>query len=68
MTDGMVDDKDTQYRFMRKGEETKVCSLVEKVFNEFVAPDYEEEGINEFFKFGNPFALAERTSGSDQIR
>ncbi len=55
-----------RYRFMEKGEEAKVCSLIEKVFNEFVAPDYEEEGINEFFKFANPLALAGRT-GSDQI-
>ncbi len=51
---------------MEKGEEAKVCSLVETVFNEFVAPDYEAEGINEFFKFANSLALAER-AGSDQI-
>ena len=36
-----------RYRFMREGEET-ACSLIEKVFNEFVAPDYDEEGIEEF--------------------
>jgi GNAT superfamily N-acetyltransferase len=63
----MVDDMGIRYRFMQKGEEAKVCSLVEKVFNEFVAPDYEEEGINEFFKFSNPFALAKRSRDSDQI-
>jgi GNAT superfamily N-acetyltransferase len=57
---------DIQYRFMQKGEEAKVCSLVEKVFNEFVAPDYEEEGINEFLKFANPLALADR-GGSEQV-
>ncbi|MFY9398413.1 MAG: GNAT family N-acetyltransferase [Desulfomonilia bacterium] len=45
---------------MREGEETKACSLVEKVFNEFVAPDYDEEGIEEFFKFAHPLALARR--------
>jgi GNAT superfamily N-acetyltransferase len=54
------------YRFMEKGEEAKVCSLIEKVFNEFVAPDYGTEGINEFFKFANPLALAGRT-GSGQV-
>jgi GNAT superfamily N-acetyltransferase len=54
--------EDIHYRSMQKGEEAKVCSLVENVFNEFVAPDYEIEGNNEFFKFANPLALAERTS------
>ena len=57
---------DVQYRLMRKGEEEKICSLVKKVFHEFVAPDYGEEGINEFFKFANPRALAER-SGPEQV-
>ena len=51
---------------MKKGEEQKVCSLVEKVFNEFVAPDYGREGIEEFFKFANPVALAGR-EGSGQV-
>lgn len=51
---------------MNKGEEAKICSLIEKVFNEFVAPDYEEEGIHEFYKFANPIALAER-AGSEQV-
>lgn len=50
------------YRVMRPGEEVKVCSLIEKVFNEFVAPEYGPEGINEFFKFANPLAMAERSS------
>lgn len=59
-------DADIVYRFMKKGEETKVCSLVEKVFNEFVAPDYGEDGINEFYKFANPNALADR-AGSEQV-
>jgi GNAT superfamily N-acetyltransferase len=57
---------DISYRFMNKGEEAKVCSLMEKVFNEFVAPDYGVEGINEFFKFANPLALADR-GGSEQV-
>lgn len=59
-------DTDIRYRFMKKGEEEKVCSLVEKVFNEFVVPDYGAEGITEFFKFANPLALAERAC-SEQV-
>lgn len=51
---------------MERGEEAKVCSLVEKVFHEFVAPDYEAHGIEAFFKFASPLALAQR-AGPDQV-
>ncbi len=51
-----------KYRTMRPGEEAIVCSLIEKVFNEFVAPEYGAEGTNEFFKFANPQAMAERAN------
>jgi hypothetical protein len=57
---------DIRYRFMRQGEEDNVCSLVEKVFLEFVAPDYDQEGVDEFFKFANPAALAGR-AGTEQV-
>lgn len=50
------------YRAMRSGEEQAVCELVQQVFNEFVAPDYGQEGIEEFFRFANPSAMAERMS------
>jgi hypothetical protein len=59
-------DMDIRCRFMKKGEEEKVCALVEKVFNEFVAPDYDSEGVNEFFKFANPLAMAGRR-GPEQV-
>lgn len=48
------------YQEMRPGEEAAVCELVAHVFNEWVAPDYEQEGIEEFFRFANPSAMAER--------
>ena len=48
------------YRAMKPGEEQAVCNLVSRVFNEFVAPDYEMEGIEEFFRFANPTAMEER--------
>ena len=48
------------YREMVNGEEEVVSALVEGVFNEFVAPDYNEEGIAEFFRFANPDAMRER--------
>jgi GNAT superfamily N-acetyltransferase len=48
------------YRFLRPGEEAAVCELVERVFDEFVAPDFGEEGIAEFLRYAEPRALAER--------
>jgi hypothetical protein len=57
---------ETQYRFMKCGEKSRVCSLVEKVFHEFVAPDYGPEGIQVFFQFANPKSMAERT-GPEQV-
>ena len=36
------------YDFMQPGDEHKVCDLVLRVFDSFVAPGYCEEGINEF--------------------
>ena len=48
------------YRQMNPGEEQAVCDLVNQVFNEFVAPDYGQEGIEEFFRFANPGAMEER--------
>lgn len=50
----------TAYRFMRKGEETRICALVKKVFDEFVAPDYSDEGVGEFYTFANTEAIAAR--------
>ncbi|ODB89640.1 hypothetical protein A3194_10840 [Candidatus Thiodiazotropha endoloripes] len=48
------------YREMAAGEEQVVCDLVTQVFNEYVASDYEQDGIEEFFRFANPEAMKER--------
>ena len=48
------------YREMNTGEEQTVCDLVRQVFNQFVAPDYGQDGIEEFFRFANPDAMKER--------
>jgi GNAT superfamily N-acetyltransferase len=48
------------YQEMKSGEVVSVCELVEQVFQEFVAPDFEQEGIAEFFRFANPSAMATR--------
>jgi GNAT superfamily N-acetyltransferase len=59
-------DAEIRYRSMIQGEEAKVCSLIEKVFNEFVAPDYGPEGVEGFFRFADPRALAGR-AGPGQV-
>ena len=48
------------YRFIKTGEEIEVCSLVNRVFDEFVAPDYGDDGVQEFRKYVNPPALLQR--------
>lgn len=48
------------YREIRAGEENQVCRLVEDCFNQFVAPDYGQEGRDEFFKYLNPKYMAYR--------
>lgn len=48
------------YREMKAGEEQTVCDLVARVFNEYVASDYGQDGIEEFFRFANPESMKER--------
>ncbi|HXZ94972.1 MAG TPA: GNAT family N-acetyltransferase [Dehalococcoidia bacterium] len=45
---------------MHPGEEDAVCRLIEDSFNEFVAPDYSNVGVKEFFKYANPQSLKDR--------
>lgn len=54
------------FRSLQPGEETRVCELVGRVFDEFVAPDFPPEGIEEFLKFIQPDALRERL-GTDSF-
>lgn len=53
------------YRAVQPGEEGKVCAFVRGVFDAFVAPDYDETGVNEFRCFADPRAMSRRrASGS----
>jgi ribosomal protein S18 acetylase RimI-like enzyme len=45
---------------MKPGEEEQVCHLVRQVFNEFVAPLYTQEGVEEFLRYVDPDLLAKR--------
>lgn len=49
------------YRLMVPGEEEAVINIVTEVFNAFVAPQYSEEGVTEFYKYANVTNLAERS-------
>lgn len=50
----------TVYSEMKPGEEKAVCDLVERVFGALVAPGYDAAGAQQFFRYANPIALAER--------
>ncbi|MEK6223312.1 MAG: GNAT family N-acetyltransferase [Thermodesulfobacteriales bacterium] len=47
-------------RKIRAGEEIEVCNLVARSFNEFIAPEFSEEGIEEFYKYSNPREFLKR--------
>lgn len=51
-------------RPLNPGEEVEVVNLVARSFNEFIAPDFPEEGIEEFFGYSNPRALIKRSDGN----
>jgi len=62
-----MDKSSVIYRPALPGEEAAVSNLVARSFNEFIAPDFLEEGIEEFFKYANPRSLAKRSEGTHFI-
>jgi GNAT superfamily N-acetyltransferase len=56
------------YRLMQSGEEARVIDLVSRAFFQYVAPLYSDEGVSEFMKYAEPFALAERTKGNHFVQ
>lgn len=53
-------DRPIVYREMERGEEAHVFAFVSGVFNEFVAPEYSQEGVEEFMKYIQPHELTSR--------
>jgi len=51
-------------RQMKPGEEERVCRLVHQVFNDFVAPLFEQEGVEEFFRYADPNLMAKRAQSN----
>src|SRR3990170_6755724 len=52
------------YRPLNPGDGVEVSNLIARSFNEFIAPDFPEEGIEEFFRYSNPRALIKRSEGN----
>jgi GNAT superfamily N-acetyltransferase len=57
-------DNNLTLRPLESGEDVEVTNLVARSFNEFVASDFSEEGIEEFFKYANARALQKRSEGN----
>ena len=66
-----------EYRSVTPGDEDSVHNFISNVFNQLVAPEYSQEGVDEFLRYIQPEALAEHlktdhfgimaNSGSDII-
>jgi predicted GNAT family N-acyltransferase len=52
---------------MDEGEEQEVCALVARVFDEYVAGDFSHEGVQEFYRYAEPIAMAERIQKGDKV-
>jgi hypothetical protein len=55
------------YQGMQPGEEAAVCELVHAVFDRLVAPQFSQQGIDEFRKYVRPEALAERAREGHKV-
>jgi len=55
------------YRLMKPGEESAACALVTRVFMEFVAPGYTEDGVEEFLAYADPNLLLERSDSNHLV-
>lgn len=47
-----------EYRRMRSGDQGPVHNFISGVFKQFVAPEYSQEGVDEFMQYVQPDALA----------
>ena len=49
------------FRDIRPNEAIEVCNLVARTFNEFIAPEFSDQGVEEFFKYSNPREFKKRS-------
>ena len=59
--------KTPAYRQLLRGDEERVSRMIEGVFDEFIAPDYEAEGIEEFKRHIVPEVILERHMRGDSF-
>lgn len=52
---------------MSEGEEHEICALVARVFDEYVAGDFSPEGVEEFYRYAEPSAIAERSRKGGKV-
>lgn len=52
------------YRRMKQGEEPLVFAFISSVFQQFVAPEFSQQGIDEFMNYIQPDALEGQLKGS----
>jgi ribosomal protein S18 acetylase RimI-like enzyme len=52
---------------MKPGDEDEVCALVARVFDSYVAPDFPPAGIEEFYTYAHPEAMAQRSMAGDRV-
>lgn len=53
----MLMDLQIEYSRMKQGDESQVFNFISGVFNQFVAPEFSQEGIDEFMKYIQPDEL-----------
>ena len=51
-------DTPIEYRRIKEGYVNQVFSFIEAVFNQFVAPEFSQEGVDEFMRYIQPDTLA----------
>jgi ribosomal protein S18 acetylase RimI-like enzyme len=53
-------DKEIIVRELNTGEELRANQLIHEVFSQFIAPSYDQEGINEFLRYIDPDLIRTR--------
>jgi Acetyltransferases len=56
-----------EYQHYKSGDEQRIFELVKRVYDEFIAPDYSEEGSLSFYNWINPQAIAQRQQSHNNL-
>jgi GNAT superfamily N-acetyltransferase len=58
----LKNDEPIEYRRIQKSDVNQVSAFIEGVFNQFVAPEFSQDGVDEFMKYIQPDALVNHLS------